>query len=147
MTESLVNYVFVDYGDCCHWKGRQCVEVNLKAIKHYYTSMWLFYITCHLIGLESHVFERQNVVSYFIWFEFIKEKRYNNKNKQTNKQSRRYCFRTSRKSIRNRRIMHYHMLFGIIKLLLHECLRNMKIYSTKKNHISQYVYNHILLEF
>lgn len=33
--------------------------------------------------------------------------------------------------------MHYHMLFGIIKLLLHECLRIMKIYSTKKNHISQ----------
>lgn len=34
--------------------------------------------------------------------------------------------------IKNLRILKNHLLFGIIKLVLHECSRNMKIYSPRK---------------
>lgn len=75
-----------------------------------------------------HFLEKKN----YLRFEFMKEKI---KNKIENQTFMSVLLSKSRKSIRTRRILYNHVLFGIIKMLLHECLGNLvKDLLPQKNH-------------
>lgn len=50
-------YTFTNLSD-----DKQLMDIE-GDILSYFTSVWLFYITRHLTGLESHVTKQQNVVS------------------------------------------------------------------------------------